>query len=76
MNSGLARNKIINGQRDYEEFLRTLSEIHDVTLNEVAHRFGVRSYGVVVWSCNGIRKKIESDRAFKRKVERIYQQKI
>jgi len=48
----------------------------DLTLNEVAQRFGVRSYGVVGWACKGIRKKIESNRAFKRKVERIYQQKI
>ncbi len=48
----------------------------ELTLNEVAQRFGVRSYGVVGWACNGIRKKIESNRALKRKVERIYQQKI
>jgi len=46
------------------------------TLNEVAQRFGVRSYRVVGWACNGIRKKIESNRVFKRKLERIYQQKI
>jgi len=64
MNRGLARNKIVNGQRDYRELLRALSEINDLTLNEVAQRFVVRSYGVVVWSCDGIRKKIESDRAF------------
>ena len=64
MNRGLARNKIVNGQRDYRELLRALSEINDLTLNEVAQRSGVRSYGVVVWSCNGIRKKIESDRVF------------
>jgi len=30
MNRGLARNKIVSGQRDYQEFLRTLSEIHDL----------------------------------------------
>ena len=76
LNLGLAMNKIVKGQRDYLEFFKTLSKIHDVTLNEVAQRFGVRSYGVVGWSCNGIRKKIESNRAFKRKMERIYQQKI
>jgi len=76
MNRGLARNKIVNGQRGYREFLRTLSEIHDLTLNEVAQRFRVKSYGVARWACNGIRKKIESNKAFKRKLERIYQQKI
>lgn len=48
----------------------------DLTLNEVAQRFGVRSYGVVGWACNRISIKVESNRAFKRKVERIYQQKI
>ena len=76
INRRLTRNKIVNEQRDYLEFFKTLSKIHDVTLNEVAQRFEVRSYGVVGWSCNGIRKKIESNRAFKRKMERIYQQKI
>ena len=30
MNRGTARNKIVKGQRDYQEFLRTLSEIHDL----------------------------------------------
>jgi putative transposase len=52
----------------------------DLTLNEVAQRFGVTSYGVVGWACNGIRKKIELNKVLKKKVERIeyiiYQQKI
>jgi len=30
MNRGIARNKIVKGQKDYEEFLRTLSEIHEL----------------------------------------------
>ncbi len=30
MNRELARNKIVSGQRDYQEFLRTLTEIHDL----------------------------------------------
>ncbi len=42
----------------------------------VMNRGTARSYGVVGWACNGIRKKIESNRAFKIKVASIYQQRI
>ena len=52
----------------------------DITLNEVAWIFGVGSYGVVGWSCNWVRVKMEKDKRFRNKVKgimnKIYKQKI
>jgi len=82
---GVKVNDMLKGVRDRENEARKVGmylvkRSCDLTLNEVARRFGVRSYGVVGWACNGIRKKMESNRVFKKKVEGIkwiiYQQKI
>ena len=43
----------------------------DMTLNEVAGKFGVSSYGVVGWACNWVRVKLERDKRFRKKVEEI-----
>lgn len=52
----------------------------DLTLQETAERFGVKSYGVVGWACHGVQVKMEAGRKFREKVEgierRITQQKI
>lgn len=52
----------------------------DLTLQEVAERFGVRSYGVVGWACHAVGSKLGSDKRFQNRLERIlnliYQQKI
>ncbi len=42
-----------------------------MTLNEVAGKFGVSSYGVVGWACNWVRVKLERDKRFRKKVEEI-----
>ncbi|MFQ5851003.1 MAG: transposase [Candidatus Binatia bacterium] len=43
----------------------------DLTLQEIAKQFGVGSYGVVGWACHVVRAKIDSDKKFRSKVERI-----
>ena len=52
----------------------------DLTLSEVAERFGVNSYGAVGWACNKVRMKMESDKRFRQRLKGIQdiisQQKI
>jgi len=43
----------------------------DLTLREVAERFGVDSYGVVGWACNKVRMKMESDNRFRKRLTEI-----
>jgi len=43
----------------------------DLTLREVAERFGVDSYGVVGWACNKVRMKMESDNRFRKRLTGI-----
>ncbi len=50
------------------------------TLGETARLFGLGSYGAVGWGCHGVKKKMEREKKFKDRIERIaagiYQQKI
>ena len=50
-----------------------VKRLYGLTLNEISQRFRVKSYALVGWACNWIRKNIETNRAFKRKVASIYQ---
>ena len=56
------------------------SSLFENLLNKVAGLFGVRSYGVVGWACNWVGVKLERNKRFRKKVERImnktYKQKI
>jgi hypothetical protein len=59
-----------NGARKVGMYL--VRRICDLTLQQTADLFGVGSYGLVGWACHGVRSKIESDRAFQKKVERLH----
>ena len=52
----------------------------DQTLGETARLFGLGSYGAVGWGCHGVKTKMEREKKFKDRIERIanqiYQQKI
>ncbi|MFQ5847527.1 MAG: transposase [Candidatus Methylomirabilales bacterium] len=41
----------------------------DLTLNETAARFGVRSYGAVGWACSQVRYRLDRDRRFRARIE-------
>lgn len=43
----------------------------DLTLQQTADLFRAGSYGLVGWACHGVRAKIQSDRTFQGKVERL-----
>ncbi len=43
----------------------------DLTLQETAARFGVKSYGVVGWACSQVRAKQAEDDRFKKRVARV-----
>ena len=51
----------------------------DLTLQEIATRFGVGSYGAVGWACHGVGEKLRSDPRFQSRLKQIlsliYQQK-
>ncbi len=82
---GVAREDVIKGCRGKENEARKVAmylvkRSCDLTLQEIAERFGVGSYGAVGWACHAIRSKTATNRRFKKKVEciekDIYQQKI
>ena len=60
--------------------MHLVKRLCDMTLNEVAGMFGVRSYGVVGWACNWVGVKMQRDKRFSKKVEELinktYKQKI
>jgi hypothetical protein len=45
----------------------------DRTLEETAMLFGVRSYGTVGWACYRVQSKVEEEREFRGRVEKIIQ---
>ncbi len=45
--------------------------LSDLTLQQTAELFGVGSYGLVGWAYHGVRSRIESDRTFQEKAERL-----
>lgn len=48
-----------------------VKELCDLTLQEIAQRFGMGSYGAVGWACHGIGARIESDGKFRKRIARI-----
>ena len=52
----------------------------DQTLGETARLFGLGSYGAVGWGCHRVKTKMEREKKFRDRIERIateiYQQKI
>ena len=43
----------------------------DLSLKEVAERFGVSSYGVIGLTCHEVRMRMRAEKAFRKEVERI-----
>ncbi len=82
---GLPLENLVNGRRGKENEARKVAmylvkRLCDLTLQETAERFNVRSYGVVGWACLGVQSRMDSDKKLRKRVEilkqRIYQQKI
>ncbi len=82
---GVKLEAVLQGRRGRENEARKvgmyfLKRLCDLTLQEIADRFGIRSYGAAGWACHGVRSRIESDRKFQGRIERlqalICQQKI
>ena len=80
----MAVEDLLKGQRGKENEARKVGmylvkELCDLRLQEIAERFGARSYGTVGWACHGVGAKVESDTKFREQVDRIRrtcQQKI
>jgi REP element-mobilizing transposase RayT len=73
---GIKLKEVLNGRRGRSNEARKvgmyLVRRHcDLSLKEVAERFGVSSYGVVGWACHEVRMKMGTDEGFRKKVERI-----
>jgi len=81
---GMAVEDLMKGKRGKENEARKVGmylvkELCDLRLQEIAERFGARSYGTVGWACHGVGAKVESDTKFREQVDRIRrtcQQKI
>lgn len=82
---GVKLEAVLQGRRGRENEARKvgmylLKQLCDLTLQEIADRFGIRSYGAAGWACHGVRSRIESDKKFQGRIERlqavICQQKI
>ena len=48
-----------------------VKELCDLTLQEIAERFGTGSYGAVGWACHGVTSRMESDAKFRDRVGAI-----
>lgn len=81
---GVKVEDLMNGKRGKENEARKVGmylvkELCDLRLQEIAERFGTRSYGTVGWACHRVGSKVESDTKFREEVDRIRrtcQQKI
>jgi putative transposase len=73
---GIKLEEVVNGRRGRNNESRKVGmylvrRLCDLSLKEVAERFGVSSYGVVGWAYHEVRAKMGSDKAFRKRVERI-----
>jgi putative transposase len=73
---GVARDEILQGIRGKENEARKVAmylvrRCCDQTLNETAELFGLGSYGAVGWCCHGVQRKMEKERRFRERVEKL-----
>jgi putative transposase len=80
----VSRDEVLQGVRGKENEARKVAmylvrRCCDQTLKETARLFGLGSYGAVGWCCHGIQTKMQKERRFKERIEKlaraIYQQK-
>jgi chromosomal replication initiation ATPase DnaA len=81
----LPQEEVLTGVRGKENEARKVAmylvrRCCDQTLSETARVFGVGSCGAVGWSCHGVKTKMEQEKRFRDRIERIaaeiFQQKI
>jgi REP element-mobilizing transposase RayT len=75
----LMKGKRGKGNEPRQVGMYLVKELCDLKLNEIAKRFGTRSYGAVGWACHGVASRIEADAKCRDRVgiiRRICQQKI
>jgi len=70
--------EVLSGNRGRENEARKVAmylvrRCCDRTLEETAQLFGVRSYGTVGWASRGVQSKVEGERGFRDRVEKIIQ---
>lgn len=75
---GMAAEGLLHARRGVENEARKVAmflvkRLCDLTLQETAERFRVGSYGVVGWACHGVRSRMQHDKQFQGRVERIQQ---
>lgn len=75
---GVKARDLIEGRRGRDNEARKVGmylvkELCDLTLREIAERFGTGSYGAVGWACHGVRSRMESDPEFRERVANIRQ---
>lgn len=82
---GIKVEEVVNGRRGRSNEARKVGMYLvrrkcDLSLKEVAERFGVSSYGVVGWAYHEVRLKMDTEKGLRKRVERIIdiisQQKI
>jgi chromosomal replication initiation ATPase DnaA len=70
--------EVLRGSRGRENEARKLAmylvrRCCDRTLEETAKLFGVGSYGTVAWACHRVQSKVEGERGFRDRLEKIFQ---
>lgn len=75
---GMTSQDLLKGRRGEENEARKVGmylvkELCDLTLQEIAQRFGTGSYGSVGWACHGVMSRMEADAKFRERVARIRQ---
>jgi REP-associated tyrosine transposase len=74
----VSRDKVLQGVRGKENEARKVAmylvrRCCDQTLMETARLFGLGSYGAVGWCCHGVQTKMQKERRFKERVEKLAQ---
>ena len=72
----LLEEEVLTGVRGKENEARKVAmylvrRCCDQTLGETARLFGLESYGAVGWSCHGVKTKMEREKRFRNRIERI-----
>jgi REP-associated tyrosine transposase len=72
----VSKHEVLHGVRGKENEARKVAmymvrRCCDQTLTETAGLFGLGSYGAVGWSCHGVQSKMEKERRFKERVEKL-----
>jgi REP element-mobilizing transposase RayT len=72
----VSRDEVLQGVRGKENEARKVAMYLvrcccDQTLKETAGLFGLGSYGAVGWCCHGVQRKMEKERRFKERVEKL-----